>query len=320
MQNENLNAAGMGLLLAVDAGGTKASYLLADGERELGRVRGGSIKRMRVPAETAVQHLEEALAELSALTGRSLAEVGCTCIGTAGNTVPLVTDWLRAEFGRRVGGKLLLLGDVEIALDAAFPGQPGILVLAGTGSNVMGRSAAGELVGAGGYGPALADQGSGHRIGEQALRALFLARDEGRSTCLYEAILAATHQGSYSDLVVWANSCPQSEFSPLAQVVNECAEAGDAVALSVLEKEGEELAELALLIHRRLKEIDGAAWKPRFAFAGSILENVRTLRAALIAAVEREAPGSQFLPGVIDPLQGALWRARQYAADCARTA
>lgn len=305
----------MGLYLAVDAGGTKAEYLLADGERELGRVRGGTIKRMRVSAELAARHLEDALTELAALTGRSLDAVDGTCIGTAGNTVPMVTDWLCAEFGSRVGGELRVIGDVEIALEAAFPGEAGILVLAGTGSNVLGRSASGEMMGAGGYGPVLADQGSGHRIGLQALRALFLAKDEGRSTSLYEAILDSRKLGSYDDLVVWANLCQQSEFSPLARTVNECAEAGDTVALSVLEEQGEELADLALLIHRHFKAIDGGSWKPRFAFAGSILDKVHPLRSALTSAIQREAPESCFLPGVIDSLQGALWCARQYAGD-----
>ncbi len=309
----------MGLFLAVNAGGTKAEYLLADGERELGRVRGGTIKRMRASAEVAVRHLDEALAELTARTGRSLAEITCTCIGTAGNTVPMVIDWLHEEFGRRVPGELLMLGDVEIALDAAFPGEPGILILAGTGSNIVGRSSTGQLVGTGGYGPVLADQGSGHRIGLQALRAIFLAKDEGRATQLSDAIFAYKKLGSYDELVAWANSCPASEFSSLARTVAACGEAGDAVAQAVLKHQGEELAYLALLAHRRLHKIDGSAWKPRFAFAGSILEKVGLLRAALISAIEKDVPTSEFVPGAVDPLQGALWRARQHTLSCTQS-
>ena len=305
----------MSLYLAIDAGGTKTDYLLAEGERVLGRVRGGSIKRLRVSAEQAARHLDDALAGLTALTGRTLDRVACTCIGAAGNTIPLVADWLRAELGRRVGGELLMLSDVEIALDAAYPGASGVLLLAGTGSNVLGRTAAGRLFGAGGYGPVLADQGSGHSIGEHALRAVFLARDEDRPTGLYGAICAATQLGSYEELVTWANSASPAAFSPLARTVTACAEAGDALALSVLEEQGRELAHLALLVHRRILAVDGAAWKPRFAFAGSILDKVQPLRAALIAAIRQEAPESQFLPGVADALEGALWRARQHTLE-----
>ena len=168
----------MPFYLAIDAGGTKTDYLLADETRELARVRSATIKRLRVDADTAARTLDEALAQLSALGGISLRDITRTCIGTAGESVPLVADWLRESFAARVSGDLLLLGDVEIALDAAFPGQPGILVLAGTGSNVAGRAPSGTITTAGGWGPALADQGSGHRIGSEALRATFLAIDE----------------------------------------------------------------------------------------------------------------------------------------------
>lgn len=304
----------MGLYLAIDAGGTKAEYLLADDKHELGRVRSATIKRMRVSAEQAERNLIEGLAALEQRTGRSLSEVTATCIGTAGNTVPLVTDWLREQFARRVGGRLLMLGDVEIALDAAFPGESGILILAGTGSNLVGRSVSGELVGAGGYGPILADQGSGHRIGLMALRAVFLVQDRRQSTQLAQAILDHKQMRSMNDLVAWANSCSPVEFSPLAPLVAQCAEAGDAVALDVLETQGRELAELALIVHHRLAALDGPGWQPRFAFAGSIVTHVRPLRVALEDAVRRVVPASEFRSEPIDPILGALWRARHFAA------
>ena len=177
----------MSYFLALDAGGTKTDYVLADETRELARVRTGTIKRMRVDAATACHNLESALAELSARTGISMKSITRTCVGTAGETVSLVTDWLRESITARVGGGLLILGDVEIALDAAFPGRAGVLVLAGTGSNVVGRTSKGELISAGGWGPTLADQGSGHIIGLQSLRAIFLAKDEERETLLFPA-------------------------------------------------------------------------------------------------------------------------------------
>ena len=104
----------------------------------------GRIKRMRVDAATACQNLESALAELSAQTGISMATVTRTCVGTAGETVPLVKDWLQESIRASVGGGLLILGDVEIALEAAFPGRAGVLVMAGTGSNVVGRTGRGS--------------------------------------------------------------------------------------------------------------------------------------------------------------------------------
>src|ERR1700678_711014 len=125
----------MSFFLALDAGGTKTDYLLAAETRELARVRTGKIKRMRVDAATASQNLESALAQLSSQTGISMASITRTCIGTAGESVPLVRDWLQASFSQRVSGGLLILSDVEVALEAAFPGGPGGLALAGPGSD-----------------------------------------------------------------------------------------------------------------------------------------------------------------------------------------
>src|ERR1700691_713721 len=190
----------MSFFLAVDAGGTKTDYVLADETRELARVRTGTIKRMRVDAATAALNLESALAQLSEQTGVSMASVTRTCVGTAGETVPLVKDWLRESITARVGGGLLILGDVEIALDAAFPGRAGVLALAGTGSNVVGRTNGGLLLTAGGWGPALADQGSGHKIGLGSLRATFLAKDEERQTILLSAVMELWNLSSLDSL------------------------------------------------------------------------------------------------------------------------
>jgi N-acetylglucosamine kinase-like BadF-type ATPase len=301
----------MAYFLALDAGGTKTDYVLADEERTLARVRTGTIKRMRTDAETAASRLNDALTQLTRATGVAMDSIARTCIGTAGETVPLVTDWLHSEFAARVAGERVLVGDVVIALDAAFQGGPGILVLAGTGSNVAGRASDGSLTGAGGWGPALADQGSGHRIGHQALRALFLAGDEGRSTILTQAVPDFWLLPDLNALIEHANRIPSPDFSLLAQLVLRCAEAGDEVAMEVLRREGEDLAYLVRLVARRLVASHPSGdFLPAVAFAGSIMEKIAPLRHALIDAVRREFPAMRMLDGVVDPIDGALWRAR----------
>jgi N-acetylglucosamine kinase-like BadF-type ATPase len=304
----------MSLYLAVDAGGTKTDFVLADDLRQLARVRTGTIKRLRSDVATTSANLDQGLRELAAQTGIAMSDVTRTCIGTAGEQVPLVADWLRESFRARVGGELLLLGDVEIALDAAFPGESGILVLAGTGSNVAGRSNSGAMISAGGWGPVLAEQGSGYRIGLEALRALFLAIDEGESTLLQSAILNFWQLESMEALVAYANGLPAPDFSRLTPTVLQCANHGDAIAQRVLRQQGLELAHLVCLVVRRLQALNQPGWAPAIAFAGSIMENITPVRDALTAAVLQEFPHSRLLDGVIDPVAGALWRARCVAA------
>jgi glucosamine kinase len=297
--------------LALDVGGTKTEYVLADEIHELARVRGGTIKRMRTDANTATQNLDKALAELTTLTGVSMSAITRSCVGAAGITVALVTDWIREAFAQRVGGSLILVGDVEIALDAAFFGGPGVLVMAGTGSNVAGRTTAGDLTTSGGWGPALADQGSGNRIGHQALRDTFLAIDEDRTTTLLPTILDLWQLPDLDSLVGYANQIPAPDFSRLAPLVVRCAEEGDAVAQNVLRREAEDLAHLAYLVIQRLRRADTRSdWLPDLAFTGSILEHVAPIREGIVSALRRDLPTLKVLPGVVDPILGALWRAR----------
>ena len=301
----------MSFYLAVDAGGTKTEYLLADETRELARVRTGTIKRMRTDEATAARNLDQGLTELTSRTGVSMRSVGATCVGAAGSSVPLVADWMQSAFAHRVNGSLRLVGDVDIALDAAFAGGPGVVVIAGTGSNVAGRAAGGAVSTAGGWGPALSDQASGHRVGLQGLRALFLAIDEERPTVLLQSVFRRWKLNDVHQLVEYANRLDAPDFSELSPEIVAAAENGDAVAASVLQQEANEMAHLVHIMIARLRRSESdQTWLPEVAFAGSMLEHVPMLRQALIAAIRDKYPQLQARDGVVDPLLGALWRAR----------
>lgn len=307
----------MEYFLGVDAGGTKAEFVLGDRTHELARVRTGTIKRMKADAATAEKNLESGLRQLEEKTGVALQSITRCCIGTAGETVPLVTNWLRDAFARHVGGELTILGDVEIALDSAFFGKRGVLVLAGTGSNVAGRAASGKIVTAGGWGPALADQGSGHFIGLEALRRGFLAIDQQRETRVLDEARRFWKLGSLSELIEFANANPAPEFSRLTPLVVEAAQQGDAVAREVLEQGGTDLAYLAGLVIERIRRMEGGRMEgdaafapPAVAVAGSILEKVEAVREAMTAALRRAYPQIVVLDQPADPPAGALWAAR----------
>jgi len=305
----------MQYFLGVDAGGTKTTFVLGDASRELARVQAGTIKRMKADAETAEANLRSGLEDLRAKTGVSFAEIARCCIGTAGETVPLVVSWLREAFARHVGGELEIVGDVDIALDSVFFGKRGVLVLAGTGSNVAGRAATGEIVTAGGWGPALADQGSGHFLGLEGLRRGFLAIDEQRPTRLLDEAREFWKLGSLAELVQFANANPAPEFSKLAPLVVSAAERGDVVAKEVVEQGGADLAMLAGLVIERIHEMErggGSEFEvPAVAIAGGILERAAPVREALIAELRRRYAGITVMDTPADPPAGALWRARQ---------
>src|ERR1700760_56961 len=110
----------MSLFLAIDAGGTKTRGVLADETRILGSAVTGSVKLMRVGEAEASSRLQAMLSEISESAGVSLSNITQTCVGIAGATIDAVREWLSRELGKSLGGNLLLAGDDEIALEAAF--------------------------------------------------------------------------------------------------------------------------------------------------------------------------------------------------------
>jgi glucosamine kinase len=71
---------------------------------------------------------------------------------------------------RPVAERIAVISDAEAALLGALGGGPGVLVLAGTGSIVLGRDRHGRLARAGGLGPLLGDEGSAFWLGREWLR------------------------------------------------------------------------------------------------------------------------------------------------------
>ena len=167
------------------------------------------------------------------------------------------------------------------------------------------------MTSAGGWGPALADQGSGQRIGLEGLRAAFLAKDEGRSTLLLDDVMEFWHLTTVDLLVEHANCIPPPDFSRLTELVVRAAEMGDQVSAEVLSREGESLAYLARLVIRRLQHMArNREWVPPVAFAGSVLEKALPVREALVTAVSENLGLFSILATTVDPVMGAMWRAR----------
>ena len=300
----------MSLFLAIDAGGTKTRALLADETKVLARATTGSIKLMRVGEPEATARLKALLTEVSTAVSIDLRKVTRTCIGLAGLSIEAVRVWAEREIRGTVGGDLLLAGDEEIALDGAFHDGPGILIIAGTGSNVIGRAADGAMYSAGGWGPALGDEGSGYWIGQEALRTAFWGKDRNIATTMLPEIAELWKTKSIGEIVEKANARPGPDLPALAPIVARCAEAGDELANAVLERAGVELAEQVALVALKMKETGGRKRKIEAAYTGSVLEHITQVRTAMIAALKTSSPHIKVREGAVDALEGALWKAR----------
>jgi N-acetylglucosamine kinase-like BadF-type ATPase len=115
-----------------------------------------------------VTHLPELAKFLPTLCGAQ-GHIGSLVVAARG----VWTQGERRALRRRLRGvaaRVEVISDAEAALLGALGGRPGLLVLAGTGSIVLGRDGRGRLARAGGLGPLLGDEGSAFWLGREWLR------------------------------------------------------------------------------------------------------------------------------------------------------
>lgn len=299
----------MAYFVGLDSGGTKTEAWLGDESRVLGRAACGTVKLTRVSKEVATRRMRELLMEVSAAAGVELEEVTRTCVGVAGYSIPETREWALRVVGEMVGGEVELCGDDEIALDAAFRGGPGILVIGGTGAVVLGRSSGGERFTAGGWGPAIGDEGSGYWIGREAVRKVFRAYDEGVFTEMFEGVRMAWGARDMGEVVGMANARPGPDFAALAPVVVKCAEMGDELARRLLMKAGHELGKQVLMVWakmRRAGEVSAGV-----AYTGSVVEKIGAVRGRMKETLAQGAPELKVLEPGVNSMDGAMWRARR---------
>ena len=245
-----------GIILGVDAGGSKTAVIVADGERNLARATGPGA-RMRSGKGIACATV------IGEVSRRALADAGrlraATLIaGVAGAGREEERDELRQALRTEdFADRVVVIADTEIALAAAFGDRPGIVVTAGTGSVAIGRDHAGRLHRAGGLGWQMGDEGSGYAIGRAALGAVGRAAD-GRSprTELTPLLLRMTRSDNMDMLVRWAAAAGVPEVASLAPAVFEAAQMGDTIAAGIMDYAARELAALVrrLLPHFGMDE------------------------------------------------------------------
>lgn len=299
------------VVLGIDGGGTNTRAVLARGDVILARARGGSIKRLRVGVEAAEANLRALLREVFEAGGVTSADA--VSAGVASASLPGICEWITEVF-REVGiAHSEVVGDEVIALDAAFQGGPGILQIAGTGSNCIGRTATGERECAGGYSSTLGDEGSGYWIGLHGIREALWAYDAGEPSMILKRVAAEWGTKTLEELVNRGNEVPGPDFSALAPVISTAAEEGDAVATRVLLQAAEDLAEFILLVRRKLRQRHGLVEEVPVAWTGSVLEKMGIVRARLTEILRQAAPQMPFSQEGVVAVEGALWRARRLA-------
>ena len=301
----------MSEVLGIDGGGTRTRASIVENDRILAFAESGSIKRLRVGAQIAEENLRALLKDVFAQAG--VKGVQAACCGVASASMPGIPEWITAVFADFGVARSEVVGDEVIALDAAFQGGPGILQIAGTGSNTIGRAADGTRESAGGWSSRLGDEGSGYWIGVHAVRRALHAYDREEPTQVLQRVGEIWGTPSIDELINVGDGTPGPDFAALAPVVNELAEAGDAVAIGVLDQAATDLVNFVLLVRSKLRRKHNIAGEVPVAWTGSVIEKMTRVREAFFAGLKAAAPEMPVLQEAVVSLDGAVWRAKRLA-------
>jgi N-acetylglucosamine kinase-like BadF-type ATPase len=204
--------------------------------------------------------------------------------------------WTRAECRRlarrlqRFARAVRIVPDAQAAALGALDGQPGVLVLSGTGSIVVGHDGHGRWSRAGGFGPLLGDEGSGFWLGREWIRATTGPGD-------FDRIRSLAHAAQ-----------PAAAVAALAPAVIAAARGGHATAARIVREGQRCLATCAVDLARRLRLSPPVA----MSWAGSVMGDA-WYRAGVARAVARAGLRARWMPPAREPIAAAARMAEALA-------
>lgn len=292
----------MNFLAGIDGGGTKTKVVCvtADGQ-PLDTRRFGPFNLNSIGQERFTGLLTEICEYLN-----TLGFCQALCIGSAGISNPDMARLVGEAMTRHGIGNWKLVGDQEIALWGALDAQPGIALIAGTGSICFGRAADGATARSGGWGHLIGDEGSGYALGRDALAAVARAMDGwGPETGLTALLGEELHLTTRQEIVAYTYGGDKSRVAALSRLVEEAAREQDAVALEIIRKNAGQMALLVDAVARKLGLGD-----TKVAMLGGMLENDTQLRKAFQEEMAAAHPRIACVAPSHDAATGAVMMAQ----------
>lgn len=275
------------IIIGVDGGGTKTRAIAIDATGKLiGTGESGPSNPNNSSFEDAATNILAALQKAASPFILQPSALSLS-LGIAGIATDSAKQQLAATLASLhpplADANLHITHDLEIAHHAAFRGQPGIVLIAGTGSACYAITPDGQSHRASGRDFDYEDPGSGYAIGKRAINTQLLAPQPSRAS-----------------------------IAALAPQVIQLAAEGDLAALDILRIESQNLAKLALSLAIHFSDTIKTI---RIALVGSAITSDSLLRSNLICELERKEPRFTFHTPNNPPLIGALHLAWSLQSD-----
>lgn len=297
-----------GLYLGVDGGQSGTIALIADATGKIiGHGCGGPCNHLSGAEGRAKFFKAVGCALEEACRGAGLdkdaVRFSAACLGLSGGAED------KEAYARELirSAKFKFTHDAEIALSGATAGEPGVVVIAGTGSIAFGRNNDGKTARAGGWGHIFGDEGGAFDLIRRAVRAALQYEEGwGPQTTLRKSLLDATGAATVNELLhrFYTEEYPRQTVASLAPLVSRAAEEGDAIAQEIIRNAASKLAWFVEGVYRNLFFLSDTV---PVAYIGGVFKSGPLLNA--FAAAVRATIACRIEPPRFIPAGGAVLEA-----------
>ncbi len=303
----------MQIIIGIDGGGTKTACVASDLDGNiLHQINGGPSNFLMIGTEKVSETLLELVENCISTLNLKYSDILAVVLGTTGAGRRSDAERLEKAFNEYSFSKGITINnfyvdsDARVALEGAFSGKPGSILIAGTGSIMFGKDKDGIIHRVGGFGRFIGDQGSGYMLGKKGLTAV--AKDfDGRSKKTLLSTLAA-EQFKFDTPEILITEIYKNNFdiASAAPLVFDAAQQNDETALQIIDEESNEL-----LLHfdSMLKKIN----EPELcvSFIGSIITNDNIFSRTLKKKINEKFPQVIIKDADYPPAMGAVLMAKK---------
>lgn len=302
-------------IIGIDGGGTKTHAIITNSSGEILKMHfGGPSNFQIIGVEAAAETIFSLIEMCCGSVGCEINDIetvvcGLTGAGRVGDQQRMADGLKKYALSKKSKlKKIIIESDARIALEGAFKGGKGIILIAGTGSIAFGKDNKGNVHRVGGWGRILGDEGSGYYIGRLGLTAVTRQLDgRGEKTKLTSMISKSFELKDQTAIInaVYKNNFDIASVAPL---VLQAAEKKDIVCRSIVENAVIELAwhiqvaaeKITSTTKKKVKE------KIHVAFIGGLIANDTIVSRLLKQYLSVNFPIVEIIPSMASPAYGAI--------------
>lgn len=302
----------MKYLVGIDGGGTKTHCVLTDLDLNIMyECYGGPSNFLILGDEVVCGTILNLVESCRTFINGSYDDIACVVLGTTGAGRRSDAERLENSFSEFTSKKNINLNfrvesDARIALEGAFSGKPGSILIAGTGSIMFGKDAEGNIHRVGGFGRYIGDEGSGYSIGKKGLIAVSKSFDGRAEHTLISVLAAKKFKIASPEILITEIYKNAFDIASVAPLVLQAAEEGDEAALKIINDETDELILHIVAMQKKINEETLA-----LSFIGGIICNENIYSKSFVEKISSRLPYVEIHQPDYPPELGAVLMAKE---------